>query len=50
MRQQQMGGGMQPQVQQQMGMPMAPATQQTRPEDPRMAAMRYMQRMKLGGG
>jgi len=38
-RQQQMGGGM----------PMAPATQQTRPEDPRMAAMRYMQQMKLGG-
>ena len=36
--------------QQLMGMPMAPATQQTRPEDPRMAAMRNMQRMKLGGG
>jgi hypothetical protein len=32
------------------GMPMAPATQQTRPEDPRMAAMRYMQQMKLGEG
>ena len=31
-------------------MPGAPMTQQTRPEDPRMAAMRYMQRMKLGGG
>jgi len=40
----------QQQMQQQMGMPMAPATQQTRPEDPRMAAMRNMQRMKLGGG
>jgi hypothetical protein len=64
-RQQQMGEGMPPQgppasVLQGLppqaqaaianrGMPMAPATQQTRPEDPRMAAMRYMQQMKLGG-
>ena len=58
--QQQMGGGMPPQgrlsglppqaiANSLRGNPLAPATQQTRPEDPRMTAMRHMQQMKLGG-